>query len=201
MRILALFVPQEMPCDCPGGVSSGEVHLSCDARPLSGYWTLGRATDNDFVFDGIKARSVSRHHAALSYSELAGRWELIDLDSTCGTWVNGFRIPPRDPTPLEVRDQFSLATLPFNFVVLEGPNDTLESRPEEPDDDFETIASYDPVTIPPSQPQSSSRSYGDSLYSLVQWLTGGQTVLEKVERFFVAVALVALLVVLITVLV
>lgn len=192
MGSLALFVAPGMPCTAAGE----ELLLNPADRPITSGWTFGRSTDCDFVFDHSDARTVSRHHCALQYSPLAGRWHLIDLDSTCGTWLNGFRLPPRDPTPLTIRDRFSLGTLTADFVVLEGPNDTIDD-----DDGPATIASTDPVTMPPqmvSAPQQ-SRTYGDSLYAFVSWVTSAETTLGGLYRLGVVALTVALFVVLISV--
>ena len=49
--------------------------------------TIGRALDNDVILDDA---SVSRHHARLVSRE--GHWQLEDLDSTRGTFVNSRRV-------------------------------------------------------------------------------------------------------------
>ncbi|HXR40900.1 MAG TPA: DUF1707 and FHA domain-containing protein [Acidothermaceae bacterium] len=49
--------------------------------------TIGRASDQDFL---IAHTSVSRHHALLRCSSFG--WELVDLGSTNGTRVNGWRV-------------------------------------------------------------------------------------------------------------
>mgnify|MGYP003382665824 CR=1 FL=1 len=49
---------------------------------------LGRAPDNDLCFDND---SVSSHHAEV-YHLPDGTFQICDLDSTNGTWVNGQHI-------------------------------------------------------------------------------------------------------------
>ena len=49
---------------------------------------IGRVPDNDLVLPDL---NVSRHHAELRRHP-DGRFELADLGSHCGTFVNGQRI-------------------------------------------------------------------------------------------------------------
>lgn len=196
MRILALFMPSTMPCSSPVPVQNDEIYLDSRTRPVNATWTMGRAEDNDFVFDNKTARSVSRHHCVIALFPGAEIWFLTDLDSTCGTWVNGKKLQARTPKQLSVNDRFSLATIPLEFVVLDGPNDTVNEDEEEEEEGPETIASYDPVTLPPSQPsQPSAKTYGDALYTLVSWFLSGETPAGNFWRFLVAVGLVAVIVV------
>ena len=49
---------------------------------------IGRAPDNDVVLSDLK---VSRHHAEVRRSP-TGRYEIVDLGSHNGTYVNGQRV-------------------------------------------------------------------------------------------------------------
>ena len=70
--------------------------------PLTGATiTLGRASDNHVVVDDYH---VSRHHARLVWRESG--FEIEDLRSGNGTWVNGQRIT--QPTPVRKGDQIGL---------------------------------------------------------------------------------------------
>jgi RsiW-degrading membrane proteinase PrsW (M82 family) len=51
---------------------------------------VGREHDNDLVLSGPDAGTVSRHHAELRSAD--GRWRLVDLRSTHGTYVRGQRV-------------------------------------------------------------------------------------------------------------
>lgn len=59
-----------------------------DLRLRSPLCRLGRAPDNDICFEND---SVSGHHAEI-YHLPDGTFQICDLDSTNGTWVNGQRI-------------------------------------------------------------------------------------------------------------
>jgi hypothetical protein len=59
------------------------LELPCEARTM----TLGRAPDQDLRIDHT---TVSRRHALLRKS--ASGWEVVDLCSTNGTRVNGYRL-------------------------------------------------------------------------------------------------------------
>jgi pSer/pThr/pTyr-binding forkhead associated (FHA) protein len=50
---------------------------------------------------------VSRWHAAVYYN--GQRCAVVDLGSTHGTVLNGQRLPPQKPFPLQVGDQLALA--------------------------------------------------------------------------------------------
>jgi pSer/pThr/pTyr-binding forkhead associated (FHA) protein len=58
-----------------------------EMRVLKSTVSIGNAEDNDFV---IRQATVSQHHATMVQKD--GRFELSDLSSTNGTFVNGRRI-------------------------------------------------------------------------------------------------------------
>lgn len=64
------------------------LQLPTDARTM----TLGRAPDQDLRIDNT---TVSRRHALLRRS--VGGWEVVDLCSTNGTRVNGYRVVGAQP--------------------------------------------------------------------------------------------------------
>ncbi|WP_219419295.1 FHA domain-containing protein [Pseudonocardia nigra] len=64
----------------------------------SGRLTIGRLPDNDVVLDDLL---VSRRHARLERTADGG-WELVDLGSGNGTFVNGSRVQRAAITPADV---------------------------------------------------------------------------------------------------
>lgn len=73
--------------------------------------TIGRSLDNDIV---VQEPEVSRYHARIEYVD--GHFEIVDLDSTNGTSVNGARVSRKR---LREGDEIVVATatlelLPYN---------------------------------------------------------------------------------------
>ncbi|MFD8595678.1 FHA domain-containing protein [Kitasatospora sp. NPDC059646] len=65
---------------------TGSLRPPSSVRPLpTKVFRIGRATDNDLVLGDL---SVSRHHAELR-ARADGRYEIADLDSHNGTYLNG----------------------------------------------------------------------------------------------------------------
>ena len=71
--------------------------------------TIGRRADNHIV---VKHEYVSRYHAEVRM--IPGGYELVDLDSTVGTSVNGKRI---DRVALQPGDVISVGGAPLIFGV------------------------------------------------------------------------------------
>jgi pSer/pThr/pTyr-binding forkhead associated (FHA) protein len=70
--------------------------------------SIGHGSQNDLVLDDD---SVSKTHARLEYD--AGDWRLTDLGSTNGTYIDGVRLAPEVPMPIN-----SGATARFGAVAL-----------------------------------------------------------------------------------
>jgi hypothetical protein len=71
---------------------------------------LGRALHSPFgaTLEGIGWTNISTQHCVL-HSTDAGEVEVMDLDSSNGTFVNEIRIPPNTPRVLRPGDQLRLA--------------------------------------------------------------------------------------------
>ncbi|MDR1884966.1 MAG: FHA domain-containing protein [Synergistaceae bacterium] len=66
---------------------------------------LGRSGETLEFFSGIM--TVSRRHARVE--SRGDAWQIEDLGSTNGTWVNGARIDPGRPLPLKPGDTVALS--------------------------------------------------------------------------------------------
>ncbi len=77
-----------------GGVQQNDYRLSVDRRPTSVLQLpmhrlrIGRTPDNDLVLSDL---SISRHHAELRKTS-DGKYQIVDLGSHNGTFVNGQRV-------------------------------------------------------------------------------------------------------------
>ena len=60
---------------------------------------IGRNPGNDLELHSD--RSVSSDHAVLRRTDEAGSWEVEDLRSTNGTWIDGRRLSPAEPTQVD----------------------------------------------------------------------------------------------------
>jgi pSer/pThr/pTyr-binding forkhead associated (FHA) protein len=72
---------------------------------------LGRCGDADADADAgnvfEKFRTVSRRHARVTF--VNGAWNIEDLESTNGTWINGRRIEANERRPLNGGDTVALS--------------------------------------------------------------------------------------------
>ncbi|WP_038040214.1 FhaA domain-containing protein [Thermorudis peleae] len=75
--------------------------------------TIGRAPDNDVI---LEVPEVSRHHARLEYHQ--DHYEIVDLNSTNGTMVNG---RPVTRSPITDGDRLTLGTVSLQILPYQGP--------------------------------------------------------------------------------
>ena len=85
--------------------------------------TCGRAKNNDIVIQEV---GLSRFHAWFSYRASDKRWCVADATSSNGTFVNGNRLEPDKPQPLNDGDRigFSPQVL-FRFFSPRGFREML----------------------------------------------------------------------------
>lgn len=97
--------------------------LQIDLSGRDGY-VLGRSDakseylpDIDLAAFNALDRGVSRRHAALiSYHD---RLHILDLSSVNGTFLNGQRLTPETPYPINSGDQLTLGELGLTLIQLE----------------------------------------------------------------------------------
>lgn len=73
---------------------------------------IGRGAGNDVV---IPEHSISKAHCRMHHDN--GRILLTDLDSHNGTFVEGARIPAREPWPLHDEDELILGRYKFQLLT------------------------------------------------------------------------------------
>jgi phage tail-like protein len=93
-----------------------------------GITTFGRDPDNLLQLDDP---TISRHHGRLEC--IAGECDITDFGSSNGTFVNGVRIQPRTPLPLNHQDQIRLGPY-FELLFLREETVLAESLAGEPQD-------------------------------------------------------------------
>src|SRR5687768_10805599 len=67
--------------------------------------TLGRVMGNDVVLPDVEKR-VSSRHARIERS--GGAWQVVDLGSTNGTWLNDRKLEANHGMPLKDGDRFTM---------------------------------------------------------------------------------------------
>lgn len=87
----------------------------------TGVFTIGRKQENDFCFDNPY---VSSSHAKLTFD--GSHWSVLDLESTNGTYVNGYRV---QSCGLNAGDMVYIMGLKivvgYNFLAVNNPDNTL----------------------------------------------------------------------------
>lgn len=136
--------------------------------------SLGRRVENDIV---LPAEGVSRQHARLQATSLG--WEIVDLNSINGTFVDERRLLPDHPTPI----------LPGSIIRV-GPYELLLQGPEMPvtaaSEPHDHTVLRRPVTPgvgqtqpPPSQPPVAVEPVADPL---AMFLTREQIAVDPGQR-------------------
>jgi hypothetical protein len=88
---------------------------SLQVRPVPARMLVGRASSCALR---LEARHVSGEHATLAWTE--GRWELRDLGSRNGTWVDGRRLAAGEAIAVPVGATLAFGDPGETWVLLEG---------------------------------------------------------------------------------
>lgn len=155
-----------------------------------GEWIIGRHPQCD-VTVGIP--SVSRKHAAISYSFASNRWTITDLGSTSGTRLDGQVLQAHDPNPIQIGSRLLLGNALIRIV--EDEQDTIG------DDGPPTVVGTTPLdhrtgTAAPPPTTAPPKTIADTLYLGASWVISPSTMVGMVYRLIV-VGLAALVSVLI----
>jgi len=108
--------------------------------------SLGRAPDNALVVSDPQASS---HHAEIAPGYGGTSYQITDLNSTNGTFVNEQRLTPHMPQPLGSGDVIRIGTLNFAYEVSGAqytPTVAVSAPNYEP-----TVAAAPPIAQPPYQ--------------------------------------------------
>ena len=91
------------------GPSAGPIpNIPLDKSPFY----IGRDAANDWVIDDLL---VSRKHAEIRRAA-AGHWEIVDSNSSNGTFVNGKRLPKQTPVRLNANDMVAIGRMVMRFT-------------------------------------------------------------------------------------
>jgi pSer/pThr/pTyr-binding forkhead associated (FHA) protein len=111
-----------------------------------GVTTIGRAQDNDIVINNL---ALSRRHAQIEFK--SGRYEVVDLQSQNGVFVNSERI--RDGRELGDRDAITLGTYQFIFRTGEESEPQIRAAPPRPKPKSPVREETEPeAEAPPEEP-------------------------------------------------
>ncbi len=138
-------------------------------------WLIGRAPESGLCLEDAR---LSRHHAAIQFSSDQG-FELVDLGSTNGSFVNGEAV--RHRKPLKEGDRIRLGSLTILFFEQSEP----QNLPQLPEGVLEKLGREpDPVTpqlfAEPEQTEQKATPSDDTMVFLrgeipVQKSTSGNT--------------------------
>lgn len=117
-----------------------------------GMLKIGRAPDNTLVISDPQA---SAHHAEVGPGFGANSYQITDLNSTNGTFVNEQRLTSNAPRPLNTGDVIRIGSLRFTYEASSGHAPTIAAGAINND---QTIADQAPAAAPTLYQQASAFS-------------------------------------------
>ncbi|MGC9468956.1 MAG: FHA domain-containing protein [Anaerolineae bacterium] len=130
---------------------------------------VGRAPDNDIV---LQDRMVSGHHLLLR--TVVGGYQVVDLNSTNGTRLNGTRLPPQQPQRFGPGDvlvlggsRITLAREAVDRAVSAGPGPATQVAGRTPNQSAPR-RQVPPQRVPQPEPSRSKTVYGVLQVKLAQ---------------------------------
>jgi phage tail-like protein len=121
--------------------------------PLEGKLTIGRQAGNDLA---LNDQHVSRQHAVIACREDTCR--VTDLESSNGTYLNGERVPPNAPLPLEPGATLQIGPFKLQLIARTVAPPPAEATPE-PKQDIQAEAEPEPEPQP--QPREAAPAVED----------------------------------------
>lgn len=137
------------------GPAIRDMQLAGDRSPV----TLGRHEHCDLRTPADEER-ISRHHA--QFSNDGTGWYVTDLNSTWGTYLNGYRLPPDKPHVLSEGDLIRLTPWTFSFRHVPALPHTITSA-----DDLQQAVTAIRSLVPVEQ-----SAVGDPVMMLVEAAAG-----------------------------
>lgn len=136
--------------------------LDTSEKAADGVWRIGRAVVSDIAF---RVPYVSLHHARLRFDEESGAWQILDEDSTNGTWLNDLRLKTRTWHNLSDYDTVAFGTKSATFTVSYNTDDTLLRERTQPEPDTQMISREEQKKI--TEADNSVKSWPEAIFRLL----------------------------------
>ncbi len=88
-----------------------------DRNTYSSKITVGRAKNNDIV---IRAPKISKLHCAFRLKKRGRAFELVDMGSSNGTWLNGTRLSKNEASKIKDGDRVTFWRYVFEYLNLDS---------------------------------------------------------------------------------
>lgn len=131
-------------------------------------WVVGRIPQSDLR---IEHRFVSSRHALIRFDEESETWQVMDNQSTNGTWRNGVKLEPKQWVNILEGDRFCFGVVGWAFYASYYTSDTLQSKGEAVPVEDKTVSQStesEPLTIvSPEAEQVQSPWYAEIITTIL----------------------------------